>query len=112
MTSKIPFTDFEKIDLRVGTILEVENHPKADKLYILKVDLGEESPRTIVAGLRSHYSHEDLRGKQAIFVANLEPVILRGVESNGMILAASNPEKTNVFFLKPEKQIQPGSKIH
>lgn len=112
MTDKIPFTDFEKIDLRVGAILEVENHPKADKLYVLKVDLGEENPRTIVAGLRTHYTHEDLKGKQAIFVANLEPVVLRGIESNGMILAASNEEKTNVFFLKPEKQIKPGSKIH
>ena len=110
--TKIPFTDFQKVDLRVGTILEIENHPKADKLYVLKVDLGEEQPRTIVAGLRTHYTHEDLKGKQAIFVANLEPVILRGIESNGMILAASNEEKTNVFFLKPEKQIKPGSKIH
>lgn len=110
--TKIPFTDFQKVDLRVGTILEVENHPKADKLYVLKVDLGEPEPRTIVAGLRTHYTHEDLKGKQAIFVANLEPVNLRGVESNGMILAASNEEKTNVFFLRPEKQIAPGSKIH
>jgi len=112
MTEKIPFTDFQKVDLRVGTILEIENHPKADKLYVLKVDLGEEQPRTIVAGLRTHYTHEDLKGKQAIFVANLEPINLRGIESNGMILAASNEEKTKVFFLKPEKQIKPGSKIH
>ena len=110
--TKIPFTDFEKVDLRVGTILEVENHPKADKLYVLKVDLGEPVARTIVAGLRNSYTHEDLKGKQAIFAANLEPVNLSGVESNGMILAASNQEKTNVFFLKPDKQIAPGSKIH
>lgn len=112
MTDKIPFPDFQKVDLRVGTILEVENHPKADKLYVLKVDLGEEQPRTIVAGLRPYYTHEDLKGKQAIFVANLEPAVIRGIESNGMILAASNAEKTNVFFIKPDKQIQSGSKIH
>ena len=112
MTEKIPISDFQKVDLRVGTILEIENHPKADKLYVLKVDLGEEQPRTIVAGLRTHYTHEDLKGKQAIFVANLEPINLRGIESNGMILAASNEEKTNIFFLKPDKQISPGSKIH
>lgn len=112
MTSKIPFADFKKLDLRVGTILEVENHPKADKLYILKVDLGEPTARTIVAGLRNHYTHEQLKEKQAVFVANLEPAIIREVESNGMILAASNEDKTNVFFLKPEKQIAPGSKIH
>ncbi|MBS3082131.1 hypothetical protein J4416_04340 [Candidatus Pacearchaeota archaeon] len=96
--TKIPFTDFEKIDLRVGTILEVENHPKADKLYVLKVDIGEEKERTIVAGLKNHYKPDDLKGKQAIFVANL--------------VAASNEEKTNIFFLKPDKQISPGSKIH
>lgn len=112
MTEKIPFQDFEKVDLRVGTILEVDNHPKADKLYVLKVDLGEPIARTIVAGLRTHYTHEDLKGKQAIFVSNLEPVVLRGVESNGMILAASNEGKTKVFFLRPEKPIEPGSKIH
>lgn len=110
--TKIPFTDFEKVDLRVGTILKVENHPKADKLYVLKVDLGEPIARTIVAGLRAHYTHEDLKGKQAVFVANLEPANLRGIESNGMILAASNEGKTKVFFLRPEKQIEPGSKIH
>src|SRR3989344_902703 len=112
MTSKIPITDFEKLDLRVGTITEVENHPKADKLYILKVDLGEKELRTIVAGLRPHYTHEQLKEKQAIFIANREPANIRGVESNGMILAASNEEKTNVFFLKPEKHIQEGSKVH
>lgn len=112
MTEKIPFSDFEKLDLRVGTILEVENHPKADKLYVLKVDLGEPIARTIVAGLKNHYTHEQLKEKQAIFITNLAPVNLRGVESNGMILAASNEEKTNVFFIKPEKQIAPGSKIH
>ena len=110
--TKIPFSDFEKLDLRVGTILEVENHPKADKLYVLKVDIGEEKERTIVAGLKNHYKPDDLKGKQAIFVANLEPINLRGIESNGMILAASNEEKTNIFFLKPDKQISPGSKIH
>jgi methionyl-tRNA synthetase len=88
MTSKIPFTDFEKLD---------ENHPKADKLYVLKVDLGESELRTIVAGLKPYYTHENLKGKQAIFVANLSPVNLRGVESNGMILAASNEEKKMSF---------------
>ena len=67
--TKIPFTDFQKVDLRVGTILEVENHPKADKLYILKVNLGEETPRTIVAGLRNHYTQEDLKGQAWLFTA-------------------------------------------
>ncbi|MGV8142691.1 MAG: hypothetical protein ACP5NS_03580 [Candidatus Pacearchaeota archaeon] len=109
---KIPYSDFEKLDLQVGKILEVADHPKADKLYILTVDLGEVAPRTIVAGLKTKYTHEQLKGKQAVFVANLEPVTLRGIQSEGMILAASTEDKSEVFFIKPEKEIQPGSKIH
>ncbi len=109
MTDKIPYSDFEKLDLKVGKILEVKDHPNADKLYVLTVDLGEESQRTIVAGLKPYYKKEYLLNKKAIFVANLQPVILRGIESNGMILAADNKKK--VIFLKPEKDIEIGSKI-
>ncbi len=113
MTSaKIPYSDFEKLDLKVGKILFVDDHPKADKLYVLTVDLGEPTNRTIVAGLKSHYAKEELKNKQAVFVANLEPVILRGIQSEGMILAASNESKTEVFFIQPEKEITPGSKIN
>ncbi len=112
MTSKIPYTNFEKLDLRVGKILFVEDHPKADKLYILTVDLGEPTNRTIVAGLKPYYKSEELKGKQAVFVANLEPITLRGIESNGMILAASTENKSEVILIKPEKEITPGSKIH
>ena len=111
MTEKIPLADFEKLDLRVGKILEVEEHPNASKLYVLKVDLGEPSPRTIVAGLRPYYEKESLLNKKAIFIANLSPVILRGIESNGMILAASSKDHKKVIFLTPEKDIEPGSKI-
>src|SRR3989344_6632677 len=110
--TKIPYSDFAKLDLRVGKILFVEDHPKADKLYVLTVDLGEPTNRTIVAGLKPFYTKEELKNKQAIFVANLEPVILRGIESNGMILAASTENKSEIVFIKPEKEIKPGSKIH
>ncbi len=110
--TKIPYSDFEKLDLRVGKIIEVQDHPKADKLYILTVDFGEPGPRTIVAGLRTKYTQEQLKGKEAVFVSNLEPVTLRGIQSEGMILAASTEDKSEVFFIKPEKEIQPGSKIH
>jgi methionyl-tRNA synthetase len=110
--AKIPYSDFEKLDLRVGRILNVEDHPKADKLYVLTVDLGEEKPRTIIAGLKPYYKKEELKNKQAIFVANLEPAMLREIESNGMILAASTENKSEVFFIKPEKEILQGSKIH
>lgn len=111
MSEKIPFSDFEKLDLRVGKIVEVEEHPKADKLYVMKVDLGEGALRTIVAGLRKYYEKEELIGKKAVFAANLAPVTLRGVESNGMILAASIEDHSQVVFISPEKDIEAGSKI-
>lgn len=111
MTDKIPYDDFAKLDLRVGKIIKVENHPKADKLYVLQVDLGEENPRTIVAGLKPYYKPEELNGKKAIFVANLEPADKRGIISDGMILAASSEGKKEVFFLTPEKDLPVGSKV-
>ena len=96
MNEKIPYSDFEKLDLKVGKILEVEDHPKADKLYVLKVDLSEEKPRQILAGLKPYYKKEYLLNKKAIFIANLEPRIIRGLESNGMILAADKDRKSVV----------------
>lgn len=110
MTEKIPFTDWEKIKLQVGRIIEIEDHPKADKLYVLTVNFGEET-RTIVAGLKGHYSKEDLKGKQGIFITNLEPVTLRGVESNGMTLAAISPDESKVVILSPSEEIPEGSII-
>lgn len=106
---KIPIQDFAKLDLRVGKILEVDDHPNADKLYVLKVDLGEEYPRTIVAGLKPYYKKSDLINKKAIFIANLQPSKIRGIESNGMILAASSNDKA--IFLTPESDAEVGSKI-
>lgn len=108
MKPEIQFPDFEKLDLRVGLIKKVEDHPNADKLLVLTVDLGEEE-RTIVAGLKGHYTPEKLEGKKAIFIANLAPVKLRGIESNGMILAATSEDK--VIILQPESDIEPGTKI-
>ncbi len=109
MKEKIPYSDFDKLDLKVGKIIEVEDHPKADKLYVLKVDLGEESSRQILAGLKPYYKKEELKNKKAIFIANLESRNIRGLESNGMILAADNKDK--VVFLTTEKDIDIGSKI-
>ena len=84
----IQYDDFVKLDLRVGTVLEVADHPNADKLLVMKVDLGGEQ-RQIVAGLRGFCSHEQLLGAQVVVVANLAPRKMRGLESQGMILAAS-----------------------
>lgn len=83
----IQFEDFQKLDLRVGTVLVAEPHPKADKLLRLEVDLGEERPRQIVAGLREFFSPEELQGRQVVVVANLAPRKLRGLESQGMVMA-------------------------
>lgn len=109
--SKIDYNEFTKLDLRVGKILSVKDHPKADKLYVLEVDLGEKNSRTIVAGLKNHYEKDHLKGKKAIFVSNLKPISLRGIESNGMILAAVNENESHVVILQPEQDIPIGTKI-
>jgi len=111
MKEKVEFSDWDKLDLVVGQIKKVENHPNADKLYVLEVDLGEGSTRTIVAGIKPFYKKEELENKKAIFIANLKPIKLRGVESNGMILAAGDKEKTKVVFLSPEKDLEVGSRV-
>ncbi|MBS3150626.1 hypothetical protein J4425_02380 [Candidatus Woesearchaeota archaeon] len=102
------FEDFKKIELKVGEIKEVKDHPKADKLYVLRVDTGEE--RTLVAGIRNHYSKDDLIGKKIIVVVNLEEKELRGVKSQGMLLAASDDEES-VVLLTVDKDIKNGSGI-
>lgn len=111
MKPTIPFSTWEQCDLRVGKILEAQDHPKADKLYVMKVDLGEEAPRTIVAGLKKTYTKEQLKGRLGIFIANLEPVTLRGIESNGMTLAAANADDSIITILSPSEKIEPGSKV-
>ena len=104
----ITIEEFAKVELRVATIKAVEPHPNADRLFVLKIDLGAEE-RQLVAGIRAHYSAEELVGKQIVVVANLQPATLRGVESQGMLLAASDGEK--VIVLSPEKPIAPGAKV-
>ncbi|NIO12239.1 MAG: methionine--tRNA ligase subunit beta [Deltaproteobacteria bacterium] len=104
----ISIEEFRNIDLRVATIKHAEPHPNADRLMVLKIDLGTEE-RQLVAGIRNHYAAEDLIGRQIVVVANLEPAKLRGVESQGMLLAASDEEK--LVLLAPEKPINPGAKV-
>lgn len=104
----ISIEDFRKIELKVATVKSAEAHPNADKLMVLQVDLGEEQ-RQICAGIRNHYNPEDLVGKQIVIVANLETAKLRGLESQGMLLAAS--DEGRVIVLTPEKTVAPGAKI-
>lgn len=108
----ITFDDFMKLDLRVAKVLEVSEHPNADKLLVLKVDLGEET-RQIIAGVKAYYSPEQLLGKQIVVVANLDPRKMRGLESQGMLLAASyeEGEERNVVVLTPDKEVKPGSTV-
>jgi methionyl-tRNA synthetase len=106
----VAFEDFMKMDLRVGRILSVEDHPKADRLYIIKVDIGGSEPRQIVAGLKKFYSRDDMVGKKIIVVSNLQPAKLRGVDSNGMLLAAESGEIVSLLTI--DKDVEPGSKIH
>ena len=104
----ITIEDFSKVELRIATVKTVEPHPNADKLLVLKVDLGGEE-RQLVAGIRAHYAPEELVGKQIVVVANLQPAKLRGMESRGMLLAASDGDR--VVVLSPEKLVSPGSQV-
>jgi tRNA-binding protein len=106
----INYDDFAKVELKVATILEAKAHPNADKLLVLQIDLGEEK-RQICAGIKAHYAPEQLVGKQIIVVANLEPRMLRGEVSNGMLLAAHDPASGKVVVLGVGDAVAPGSKV-
>ena len=104
----ISIGEFRGIELKVATIKKAEPHPNADKLLVLQVDLGSEE-RQIVAGIRGHYAPEELIGKQVVVVANLETAKLRGLESQGMVLAASDGDR--IVILTPEKSVGAGAKV-
>lgn len=105
----ITIEDFKKIELKVGKILSVEKVPDTDKLLKLSVDMGEENPRQIVSGIALYFPEiETLVGKKCMFVANLEPRTIRGLESQGMILAVST-EDGKFSLLSPNDDIPPGT---
>jgi len=106
----ISFGHFAAVDLRVGRILEVEDHPGARKpMYKLRVDLGELGVRQLVAGIKSFYSKEELIGRNIIVVANLEPRKIAGIESQGMLLAAE--DGADVALIRPDRDFRAGTKI-
>jgi len=107
---EISYEDFEKLDLKVGEITEVEEIPNADKLYKLTINIGEEM-RTVCAGIKQYYAKDDLKGKKIILLANLAPRKLKGIESQGMILVAVNSDENEVVLLSPENEIEVGSRI-
>lgn len=110
MADAITYDDFAKVELRVAKVLEARPHPNADKLMLLQVDVGDESPKQIVAGIRQHYTPEQLVGKSIVVVNNLAPAMLRGESSNGMLLAASSESKV-ILLTVDDPSCVPGAKI-
>ena len=104
----VSYEDFKKLELRVAEIESVTAHPNADRLYVLGIKVGEVR-KNIVAGIRKHYGEEELKGKKIVVVNNLEPAVIRGVESNGMLLAASEGEILTLIV--PERPIADGATI-
>ena len=104
----ISFDDFNKLDIKIATILKAEPVPETDKLLKLKIDLCEEQ-RELVAGIAQNYSPEDIIGKQIPILTNLEPKTIRGIESQGMILAVD--ADNGIALLHPDKKVDNGGKI-
>ncbi|MEB3757931.1 MAG: methionine--tRNA ligase subunit beta [Desulfurococcales archaeon] len=110
MDETIDYTDFSKIDLRVGKVVEAEPVPNSRKLIRLIVDLGDEK-RQILAGLAKWYKPEDFVGKYVIVVANLKPKRMAGLVSQGMLLAAGCTDDTKPVLLTVSEEVKPGEKI-
>lgn len=104
----ITIEDFKKVEMKIGKILEVEEIEGSDKLLKLKVDFGEESPRQVLSGIKAWYKPEDLAGKQACFVTNLEPRQMMGLESQAMIMAVGNESPV---LIVPNNEVSLGSSI-
>ncbi len=100
--------DLKKFEFRVAEIESAAPHPNADRLYVLNIKVGEVR-KQIVAGIRKHYTEEELKGKKIIVVNNLDPAVIRGVESNGMLLAASEGEI--LTLVTPERPIPDGAQV-
>ena len=104
----VSLEEFKRLDIRVARILEVKDHPHADKLLVLKIDTGEKQ-KQIIAGIKNFYKREDLLGKQIVVIDNLEPVNLRGQLSEGMLLAAQGDDTISVLI--PDKPIKEGATV-
>jgi len=110
MAETISFQEFQRLDLRVGRVVAVRDHPNASKLYLMDVDLGPElGTRQLVAGLKPYMTAEAIQDRLVVVVANLEPATLRGERSEGMVLAAQDGD--NVVLLTTVDPVAPGSKV-
>lgn len=106
--SDVEKNDFELLDLRVGKIISVENHPDSDKMYVETIDVGEDEPRTIVSGLKDYYSLDEMKGKKIVVLCNLKPAKLRGVKSSGMVLVSESETDCDVEDGRDEKKSKLG----
>jgi methionyl-tRNA synthetase len=104
----VTFEDFLKLDIRIGKVIEADSHPDADKVLLLKVDIGEKQIQ-LVAGIKNFYNPQDLKEKYIVVLTNLEPRNIRGQVSEGMLLAAQGSNLISV--LMPEKEVEAGSKV-
>ena len=109
MPDEISYSDFAKLDIRIGTVLAAERVPETDKLIKCTVDFGEFGERTIVSGIAEWKTPEALVGKRLPYIVNLASRVLKGIESQGMLLAAS--DENGVALLYPERDIAPGSRL-
>ncbi len=100
--------DFRKLEFRIAQIKDVNDHPNADKLLVLTLDVGDKT-KQVVAGIRNFYNKDALLGKYVVLIDNLEPALLRGVESQGMVLAAS--DESGIVIITPERPLKPGSVV-
>jgi len=108
---EIEYSDFAKIEFKVGKILEVERIEKTDKLYKIQVDLGEEKPTQIVSSLVPYYTEEELLGRKIIVLTNLKPARIGNTDSNGMLLCAEDEEAEKCVLLSPAEDIEPGTSV-
>ena len=109
MSEVIDYSEWQKLDIRVGEVKAADDHPNADKLLILRVDVGE--PRQLVAGLKGYYNPDDLVGRKVVVFVNLKPVKLRGIESQGMVLAAVDETTDTVSLLTIDQDAPIGARI-
>lgn len=104
----VTFEEFKKLEIKIAKIKEVRNHPNADKLYVMIIDLGDKT-KQIVAGIKGSYKKEDLINRQIVVIDNLEPTLLRGIESQAMLLAAS--DEKGIALIVPEREVKLGSLV-
>jgi len=104
----VTFEEFKKLEIKIAQIKEVKEHPNADKLYVITIDLGDKT-KQIVVGIKGYYKPQDLLGRQIAVVDNLEPAVLRGVESQAMLLAAQ--DEKGIAILTPDRAMKLGSTV-